>query len=232
MFFLLNENNIGFSRFGYLATIWTNVLTAVILTSGVPFSFIGLIITAISVSLLYAAGMCLQDFYTKQIEEPETALRLPQASFATKGSMTHAAMLFAGGLTLLVFAPHAAAFFPGVFLTACIIGYGVFQKTRPLNVFFMGASRFMVFITSAVAVSGAADVQIWIVGLLQFSYTIAIVELGRREEASGISPGMMLAGVSLLDGFLLAALVSPEWLLAGIGGALTTLHWQRFVKTS
>jgi len=40
----------------------------------------------------------------------------------------------------------------------------------------------------------------------------------------------MIAGISLLDGVLMAVLVSPAWLIAGIAGTLLTGYGQRFVR--
>jgi len=40
----------------------------------------------------------------------------------------------------------------------------------------------------------------------------------------------MLAGISLVDGIVIASLVSFPWLLAGIAGALLTWAGQRFVR--
>ena len=40
----------------------------------------------------------------------------------------------------------------------------------------------------------------------------------------------MLAGISLLDGLMMALLYAAPWLLAGIAGALLTWAGQRYVR--
>jgi len=53
--------------------------------------------------------------------------------------------------------------------------------------------------------------------------------LGRGESPFPLIP-LLLAGISLLDGVLLAFLVQPQWLAAGVAGFLLTLAGQRYVR--
>jgi 4-hydroxybenzoate polyprenyltransferase len=53
--------------------------------------------------------------------------------------------------------------------------------------------------------------------------------LGRGASPFPLIP-LLLAGISLLDGVLLAFLVQPQWLAAGVAGFLLTLAGQRYVR--
>jgi len=54
---------------------------------------------------------------------------------------------------------------------------------------------------------------------------------GARSFPLGLfGAGFLLAGISLLDGILLAVLAGPAWLAAGVGGFLLTLAGQKYMR--
>lgn len=57
---------------------------------------------------------------------------------------------------------------------------------------------------------------------------------GGRGVGRGAAPfpliPLLLAGISLVDGVMLAFLVQPQWLIAGVAGFLLTLAGQRYVR--
>jgi len=72
-------------------------------------------------------------------------------------------------------------------------------------------------------------------GGIQFTYVVSISVVARYENSRPIPfpipvIPLMLAGICLLDGILLAILWQPLGLLTGIGGAMLMLAGQKFVR--
>jgi hypothetical protein len=92
-----------------------------------------------------------------------------------------------------------------------------------------------VFVVSAVSVSGSVPSLVWIGASAQFAYTILVTAVARHEHTRGRPYGFpliprMIAGMSVLDGMVLAIWVHPAWLAAGAVAACLTLIGQRWVR--
>ncbi len=222
-------------RISNLPTVWTNVLTAVVL-SGVIFSWFNFLILVLSMSLFYSGGMCFNDICDRDIDRSKKPFRpVPSEKMSVKIACIFTAALFVIALSLLFTVPYKAAIYAGFFLVVIIIAYDIFHRSQPLSVFLMATCRLMIFVVSALAVSGAVGSFVAIAGLLQFLYTLAISAAARRENRKNMPYNFpviptMIACISLLDGIILAVLASTAWLVAGIGGAALTHVGQKYIR--
>ena len=116
-----------------------------------------------------------------------------------------------------------------------IAAYDRYHKRHPATVLLMAAARLLVFVVTAEAIAGQVGALVWIAGSLQFVYTLLITVVARHEHARGKRYAFpliprMIAGMAVLDGLVLTALVSPLWLIAGFAAALLTHFGQRYVR--
>lgn len=222
-------------RVSNLPTVWTNVLAAVVL-SGEEISWSLCALLALSLSLFYSGGMCLNDICDVGIDRLKRPFRpIPSGRATLRGAWRFTVLLFTSGLSLLAAASPPPAIFAGIILILLIIAYDTLHKALYLSIFLMAACRLMVFVVSALAVAGSVSSNVAFAGCLQFGYVLLISVVARHENRRGgpypipLVP-IMLAGISLLDGIVMAVAVSLVWLGAGISGAALTLTGQRFVR--
>ena len=222
-------------RVSNLPTVWTNVLAALLLAGG-GFSWRHYVVLALSLSLFYSGGMCFNDLCDAGVDRLKRPSRpIPSGRVSTRGARVFTIVLFSTALSLLVVVPHPLALLAGVILLLLIIAYDTLHQSRYFSILLMAGCRMTVFVVVAVAVSGTVGSSVILAGCLQFGYVLLISAVARHENrrskpyAVPLVP-ILLAGISLLDGVVMAALISPVWLAAGIGGAVLTLAGQRFVR--
>lgn len=222
-------------RVSNLPTVWTNVLAAILLT-GEKISWINFTVLATSISLFYSGGMCLNDIFDAPVDMMNKRFRpLPSGRVSMKQAYALTGVLFAAALLLLILIPFKKAFYPGVILLGIIIVYDKFHKARPLSVLLMAACRFMIFILCAIAQSGIVGHFVLYAASIQFAYTLSISIVARYENTKKIPfifpvIPVMIACMSLIDGIVMAIIVSPAWVTAGIIGTIVTLFWQKSIK--
>jgi 4-hydroxybenzoate polyprenyltransferase len=222
-------------RISNLPTVWTNVLAAVVL-SGVKFSWFNFLILALSMSLFYSGGMCMNDICDADIDCAKKPFRpIPSGKISRQIAYIITAVLFIIALSLLFIVPYKIAFYQGFLLVAVIVAYDIIHKSQPLSVFLMATCRLMIFVVSALAVSRTIGLFVAIAGLLQFLYTLAISMAARRENRNNMPYNFpviptMIACISLLDGIVLAVLASTAWLVAGIGGVTLIRVGQKYIR--
>lgn len=222
-------------RVSNIPTVWTNVLAGVVLT-GADISAVHYLVIALSMSLFYSAGMSFNDICDLETDIVRRPSRpLPSGRISLKGAYAFTMFMFAAGLGLLVFVPYPRAVFAALILLGLIVLYDKFHTEHPFSVLLMAGCRFMVFVISSVAVSGEVLSIPLLTGAVQFVYTLAIsitarYEKGREQKgATSVIPAM-IAGISLLDGGIMAAFLSPAWFIAGFAGALLTIVAQRYIR--
>ena len=220
-------------RVSNLPTVWTNVLAAGLLSgTDLAASFA---VPALSMSLFYSGGMCLNDIFDRSEDGQHRPTRpLPSGRVSFQGAVLFAVLLLLSACLALLFAPHSTAIMPGLVLLLLIVGYDVKHRGYAGSVFLMAGCRFMVFVVTAWALQGRLGRLAFFAGTVQFLYTLAVSLTARYEKhrqsfTRSVIP-VMIAGFSLVDGLLLAVLVSPGWFFAGIAGAVLTLLGQRFVR--
>jgi 4-hydroxybenzoate polyprenyltransferase len=226
---------IDISRVSNLPTVWTNVLTAAMLAGPGP-RWPAVVLLMLSMSLFYATGMCLNDILDVDVDRDRRPDRpIPSGRITLRQAWLFAAALYSGALMLLFLVPFRRALIAAAVLTALIIWYDLYHKRYSLSILAMAACRLMVFIATALAMSGRIGFAVLLAASIQFGYTICISAVARYENRNAepfsypIIP-WMIAGISLVDGLIMASMVSPEWLFAGASGAVLTIFGQRYAR--
>ncbi|MCP3953431.1 MAG: UbiA family prenyltransferase [Desulfobacterales bacterium] len=222
-------------RVSNLPTVWTNVLAAVVLSGG-AFPWAGFIVLAGSMSLYYSAGMCLNDICDVKQDARNRPLRpIPSGRITRTNALIITVLLFVAAFALLGCAPFQRALYGGFVLTVVIVLYDRFHKAHPLSVLLMATCRLLVFVITGIAVSGSLGLIVALGGGAQFIYTLALSIVARYENhrdrpfSIPVIP-LMIAGMSLLDGVVMAICVAPAWFIAGLAGAMLTRYGQRYVR--
>jgi 4-hydroxybenzoate polyprenyltransferase len=222
-------------RVSNMPTVWTNVLAAMVLTQA-PAPWPAYFPIALSLSLFYAAGMCLNDAMDLTVDRIRKPFRpIPSGAISIAGAYTFSFALLFGALLLLLMVPFGRAVYPGLALAALIVWYDKYHKENPWSILLMAGCRFMVFIITSVALSGTVNSLVFAAGGLQFAYVLLVSAVSRFENGLGKpfavpAVPVMIAGISVLDGAVMAVLASGYWLIAGLAGGAMTLAGQRYVR--
>jgi 4-hydroxybenzoate polyprenyltransferase len=222
-------------RVSNLPTVWTNVLAAFIIST-TRFSWLDFSTLALSMSLFYSGGMSLNDICDITPDRAKKPLRpLPSGRISMRNSALFTGVLFLSALALLADMHFPRAICAGLFLLVVIVIYDLAHKAHPFSVILMAGCRLLVFVVTSLALTGSLIPFVMVAGCIQFVYLLLICVVARYENSMNIPfkfpviPAM-LAGISLLDGVLMALFVSPAWLIAGIAGTILTWYGQRFVR--
>jgi 4-hydroxybenzoate polyprenyltransferase len=177
-------------RVSNLPTVSTNVIAAVAL-SGAQCSIVTLVAICAGISLLYIAGMFLNDAFDRSIdalERPERPIPSGQVS---------AAEVFGAGFALLAFGVLAiagVAFTVGggwqalvsvLVLAGLIVFYDMHHKTNPLAPFVMGLCRVGAYTPAALAAGATLDHPLLIGCGLLLAYLMGLSAIARRENKAG-----------------------------------------------
>ncbi len=222
-------------RVSNLPTVWMNVLTAALLC-GAPLRPGVVLLLAVSLSAFYCGGMALNDVFDRDWDAEHQPFRpIPARRISLAAARGLTALLFAIAFSLLAMAPQPTAIAPGLVLLALIFGYDRFHKQFAGAVFIMAGTRAMVFVVTAWAVGGTLSPLLAVAAGSQFLYTVLVTAVARHENTRGVPYSFpliprMIAGMSLLDGTLLAIFLHPAWLLAGGAAAGMTHLGQRYVR--
>ena len=222
-------------RVSNLPTVWTNVLAGCLLSGGRITAGLYLLL-AVSLSGFYLAGMVLNDLCDTEHDRLFRPSRpIPSGRVSERAALVLTAVLFAAGFGSLVIAPHLSGIAVALLLLVVIVLYDRHHKQNPLSVLLMATCRFLVYAVAAFAVSGQLASAVIVAASVQFAYIVGLSLVARYEnsrEAPFSFPVMplLLAGISVLDGIVMALFVGPVWFLAGMGGVLLTLAGQRYVR--
>lgn len=222
-------------RVSNLPTVWMNVVAAAVL-SGASAHAGDVALLALSLSSFYCAGMVLNDIFDRHWDAVHQPFRpLPAGRLGLRHAWGLALVQIAVALGCLLAAPHRTAAAPGGLLLALIFLYDGLHKRFTGSVFLMAGTRAMVFVVTSWALVGTVPARVLVGGAAQFVYTLLVTAVARHEHSRGSPYGFpliprMIAGMSVLDGALLAALVHPAWLLAGAAAAALTRVGQRYIR--
>lgn len=222
-------------RVSNLPTVWSNVLAASLLAMG-GFIIAPCLLLVVALSAFYLAGMSFNDLCDLEHDREHRPDRpLPSGRITLSGARTLTLALFGTSLTLLAAAPHLAGLGGGALLMLAIVAYDLYHKGQPLSILVMASCRLLVYFTVALALTGEIGAWVWVAAVMQFVYVLAISLVARRESRRPASTKrsavpLMLSGIALLDGAVLAVAIAPLWLLAGLSFALLTHLGQGYVR--
>lgn len=176
-------------RVSNLPTVWTNVLTGVVLT-GVSLAPGPLAFLALAFSLFYIGGMYLNDAFDREIdarERPERPIPAGLVRATTVFAIGYG--LLAAGLAALAAemawtdrGGYALTILSGLCLAGLIVFYDARHKANPWSPLLMGLCRVLVYATAAVAVAGRLDAPVLAGAAVLLSYLIGLTYVAKQEN--------------------------------------------------
>lgn len=175
-------------RISNLPTVWTNVLTGVVLVGGsvLPLRTAFLVI---ALSLFYVGGMYLNDAFDRDFDARERPERpIPSGLVSTRTVFVAGYAMLVGALAMLVWVGygsaggtgwHAPA--AGVALAAAIIIYDWRHKNVPLSPVVMGLCRMLTYILAGLAVTRAVPPALFAAGAALLCYLIGLTYAAAQE---------------------------------------------------
>jgi len=221
-------------RISNLPTVWTNVLAGMLL-AGAPLHPAGLALIAVSMSLIYTAGMWMNDACDAGADARARADRpIPSGDVTVAEVWAGVVALVVAGAALLWFAhPFAAAWPWSVVLLAAIAYYNVRHKRDAFGPLAMGICRGLLYVVSASAAVVVVPAPVWFGAAAMVLYVLALTLVGKTlgPRAGGVMP-WLIAGISLVDALIILTMapgVPLLWVMVAVLGFIVTLAAQRVV---
>ncbi len=219
-------------RVSNLPTVWTNVAAGIVLAGVRPGPLLYAVLAG-ALSCFYVGGMFLNDAFDCGIDAHERPDR-PIPSGAIAAAEVFAVgygLLTAGVLLVATLAPHPAAVAAALTLAATIVLYDLWHKNNPFSPLLMGACRFLVYVTAALAVARTLAPPVVVGAASLFAYLIGLTYAAKQEQPARLRRAWPLAflmvplvhGRSALTGGLLPAVVYVA-LLAAVLAAVMLLR--------
>ena len=215
---------LSLGRVSNLPTVWTNILTGVVLAGGtLGDARAWLLLTALT--LYYVAGMYLNDAFDADIdavERPERPVPAGRVSrrtvFAAGYTMLAAAialMAAAGGIGDTGPWPGLA----GLALAAVIVFYDWHHKKNPLSPLIMGTSRMLVYICAGLVFVAPPPALLTVAAVVLLCYLIGLTYIAKQENLGSIRNLWPLAFLAVPGLYGLTLTVNAPW---------TSLFWIAF----
>lgn len=225
-------------RISNLPTVWTNVLTGVVLAGGSA-GDPRLWPLLLALSMFYLAGMFLNDAFDAGIDMVERPQRpIPAGEVSRRTVFGAGFAMLAGGLLLLwgvsyvgPVGDHGFAALGGVVLAAAILLYDWHHKANPFSPVLMGICRMLVYLTAALAFVAPPPGPVWLAALILLAYLIGLTYVAKQETLDKVETLWPLAFLAVpvvyALGQVTASLTSALLgfgLVAWIAGALWFLN--------
>ena len=181
-------------RVSNLPTVWTNVLAAAVL-AGAPPASIGVPLAALACSLFYVGGMFLNDAFDREFDARVRPER-PIPSGAVSAAAVFAIGLRAPGVgdagdhphgcASRLAAPTGAAVMAALALVGLIVLYDVWHKDNPFGPLLMGLCRVLVYVTTALALTGDVSLRVLGGAVVLLSYLMGLTYVARQENLADV----------------------------------------------
>ncbi len=180
-------------RVSNLPTVWTNMLTGVVLCGGDPLSARALVLLG-ALSLFYIGGMYLNDAFDREIDARERPERPIPSRLVSAPTVFAAGFAMIGvALLLLAWSGYAMAkgtTWPSVAAGAALAGAIVFYDWRHKGIVFsplvMGVCRMLVYLTAGLAITTALPDRLLFAALVLLSYLIGLTYVAQQETLSRV----------------------------------------------
>ena len=181
---------IQLGRISNLPTVWTNTLAGIALVGGEPFSFATLL-AAVGLSLLYVAGMYLNDAFDCEIDAKERPTRpIPSGRISADTVFAASIVMLLGGVAIISVAGWGTgsaatgggpATMAALALSAAIVFYDWDHKGNVLSPFFMGLCRVLAYVTAGYVAATAMTPALLTAALVSLSYLIGLTYVAKQE---------------------------------------------------
>jgi len=215
------------ARISNLPTVWTNVLAAYVVAGGARES---LAVASIAASLLYIAGMFLNDAFDAPLDARSRSDRpIPAGDVSRSEVFAVGFALMLAGWLLLALLPHRVpAMVWGLGLGIAILFYDYQHKGRSFGPLVMGACRALVYCTAAAGAIGAVTVPVAIAAAVMWIYIIVLTQIAKTPGLGHLVP-LLLAGICLVDAVMIAFAGSHQLAVVAAIGFVLTVSFQRVV---
>ena len=219
-------------RVSNLPTVWTNVIAGVALAT-LEVDWKVVVPVAIAASLLYVAGMYLNDAFDRRWDAEHRPERpIPAGEVSARLVFQVGVGMMAAALIVLAVAAGSRALVAGGVLAGLIVLYDASHKGSRFAPAIMGLCRVAVYGVAATAAGRTFAPPVVAGAAFLFCYLVLLSSIARRETSDPKLPrlvGRLIAGISLVDGAQLLAVGEPWLALACVGAFFLTLRWQRRV---
>jgi 4-hydroxybenzoate polyprenyltransferase len=219
------------SRLSNLPTVWSNVLAGAV-AAGTAIEWPRVAVAAGAVSLMYTAGMFLNDAFDHTFDATHRRDRPLPAGDVSRGEVFGGgfALLAAGEVVLALGVSSAAALW-GLALAATILYYDYRHKRDRFGPLAMGACRGLSYCVAASALTRSLPPAVVAGAVAITLYVVALTVVAKRAGQSGrwLVP-LLIAGISLVDAGIVAINGGGAMLtLVAASGFVLTLVLQRIV---
>ena len=227
---------LSLGRVSNLPTVWTNMLTGVVLAGGTLDDARAWLLAA-ALSLFYIAGMYLNDAFDADIDAMERPERpIPAGRVRRRTVFVAGYAMLAVAIALMVAAGSVGGTGPWPGLAGCalagvIVYYDWHHKKNPFSPVIMGISRMLVYICAGLVFVVPTPEGLTIAAFVLLCYLIGLTYVAKQENLGHIRNMWPLAflAVPVLYGLTLivnAPLTAIFW-LAFSGWILVALFYLR-----
>jgi 4-hydroxybenzoate polyprenyltransferase len=209
-------------RVSNLPTVWTNVLAAAVL-AGAPLAGVALPVAALACSLFYTGGMFLNDAFDREFDARQRPERpIPSGGVSASEVFIAGFTQLAAGLLMIAIAARVSvgatggALIAAFALAALIVLYDAWHKQNPIGPLLMGLCRVLVYVTTAIALTGRLPSAVVAGACVLLAYLIGLTYVARQENLAEVRQRWPVALVAI------PFVVGLPLLLAG--GAATFLY--------
>ena len=214
------------ARFSNLPTVWTNVLAGT-MVSGAAFVATDVARMCVAVSLLYTAGMFLNDAFDRDFDARVRPDRpIPAGDVTARETFAVGWGLMVAGALVLAMLGNAAVLAWGLLLAGAIVYYDYRHKQNSFGPAVMGVCRGLVYCLAASVVT----IPVAIAALALTAYVIALTWVAKRAGASaGWLVPVLIAGISIVDAVVIGLSGGGSLVWLALSGFPATLLLQRVV---
>lgn len=181
-------------RVSNLPTVWSNVLTGVLLGGSEPVTLATLSLL-VAMTLFYEAGMFLNDACDAEIDRRERPDRPIPSGIIAAGTVFAAGYSMLGLAVLIVVGVSTTmqegsvwtAFLSAIALAAAILAYDRFHKNNPLSPLLMGLCRVLVYVTTALCAAGSLSLAVIVAAGVLLSYLIGLTYAAKHESGQSLT---------------------------------------------
>ncbi len=174
------QTALALGRISNLPTVWTNALAGIVLAGGnvlTPQAAQAVV----ALSLLYVAGMYLNDAFDREFDRQHRPERpIPSGAASASLVFTIGFALLAAGIILLALCSLRSGI-AGAALGALIVLYDAWHKGNPAGPVLMGGCRLLAYVAAGLAVSSAAPAALWVAALVSLSWLIGLTYIAKQE---------------------------------------------------
>jgi len=178
---------LSLGRVSNLPTVWTNMLTGVVLAGGSLDDGRAWLLLA-SLTLYYVAGMYLNDAFDADIDAVERPERpIPAGRVSRRTVFAAGYTMLAAAIALMAAAGGAGDTGPwpglaGLALAGVIVFYDRHHKNNPLSPLVMGTSRMLVYICAGLVFVAPPPGLLTLAAVILLCYLIGLTYIAKQEN--------------------------------------------------